>query len=190
MLLLLQSYCPSSPSCHVATPLPARYTLSPSPPSHMATWPPPSPHTPHCHVPRMHPVVAHLTAAWPRHHPLAAAHTTSLLPAHVAPLAAAHTTSPHALQHGYITASLTVAHITSPCASLLHRPCRPPHSCTCHIAAHLVIARTTSPPSQLHMLHRCAPDSHMGHVAVHLVAAHHIAAPLAVLAPGPTSYCL
>src|SRR6266853_911759 len=41
VLLLLQSYCPSSPSCHVATPLLAGCTPSLSPPSHMAMLPPP-----------------------------------------------------------------------------------------------------------------------------------------------------
>ncbi len=270
MLLLLQSYCPSSPSHHIATPLPARCTLLPSPPSHTATSPPPSPHVSHCYTPHMCPIVVHLTAAWPHYCPLAATHTTSPLPAHVAPLAATHAASPHASQHGHVTSSLTVAHVTSPHTSLLHRPRHPPHSHTCHhpsptcmghiaapitaahitsphtsswhgphcppcshtccVTVHLVVAWATLPPLQLHMLHhcvpchctghispltathavsphasqphrphRCPPRSHtprhtphscMGHIAAHLVAACHVAAPLAVLAPGPTGYCL
>jgi hypothetical protein len=149
-LLLLQSYCPSSP-CPLQPHLPCRH----SPPSRMP--PLPSPSQPHSHVAVLvaGPLAATCTpflcalqlhgpcCCLPRSHtchvPMClAACTTSLLPR-----------APHC------------------CLSHSRTCCIP----TCHIAASLAAAHATSlctmllPPSQLHMLcpcmpHCCLPRSH------------------------------
>ncbi len=78
---------------------------------------------------------------------------------------------------GHVT-PLAAAHTMLLCTWQLHRPHRhPSHSCT-----HCCVPCSCTP--------RHTPHSCTGHVTMHLVAARHIAAPLAVLAPRPTGYCL
>jgi len=72
---------------------------------------------------------------------------------------------------------ITATHAPLSCTLLLHGPCHPPHSCT------------ASPcTSQLHGPCWHLPLSHTGYVATYLAAACTTLLPLAVLAPGPTSY--
>src|SRR6266853_2618267 len=99
MLLLLQSYCPSLPCHHIITPLPARCTPLPSPPSHTAISLPPSPHTPHCCTPRICSIVTHLIATHATSPP-----SCSCMPHVAAPLTPAwpHCHPPHTCTH-YIT---------------------------------------------------------------------------------------
>jgi hypothetical protein len=138
--------------------------------------------TPHCSY--ACPIVTHLAAAWAMSPPLqlhrVAAHITAawamLAPPSQPPLQPYRVTA-HITAAWATSPPITAAHAPSSHALLLHGPCRPP--CRCIASPHTL---------QLHGPCWCLPLSCTGCVATHLTAAHTTLLPLAVLAPGPTSY--